>query len=112
MNFVDVSNRPGRRSIVWKYVWFDESSENSECQLCKTKGFSKIIFTKGGCTKTALDHLKRIHNIDGKNGEKVIKENNVFEVRETVQEACAKLNAVDRIPFRWFSVTRFDYNRA
>ena len=100
MNFVDVSNQPGRRSIIWKYVWFDKLSENSECQLCKKKGVSKIIYTKGGCTKTALDHLKFIHHIDGKNGDKVIKESNVFEIRETVQEACAKLNAVDRIPFR------------
>jgi hypothetical protein len=61
MNFVDVS--AGRRSIIWKYVWQDELTENSECQLCKEKGVSKIIYTKRGCTKTALDHLRYIHGI-------------------------------------------------
>jgi len=61
MNFVDVS--AGRRSIIWKYVWQDELTENSECQLCKEKGVSKIIYTKRGCTKTALDHLRHIHGI-------------------------------------------------
>ena len=64
-NFVDVSNQVGRKSIIWQYLWQDKESENSERQLCKEKGISKFLFTKGS-TKTALDHLKHIHGISGK----------------------------------------------
>ena len=85
-NFVDVSNQ-GRKSIIWQ----DKESENSECQLCKEKGISKILFTKG-TTKTALDHLKHIHGITGKST-KVNDNNksNIFEKKETVEEAVTKL---------------------
>ena len=90
-NFVDVSNQVGRKSIIWQYLWQDKESENSECQLCKQKGISKILFTKG-TTKTALDHLKHIHGITGKSN-KVNDDNktNIFEKRETVEEAVTKL---------------------
>ena len=92
-NFVDVSNQ-GRKSIIWQ----DKESENSECQLCKEKGISKILFTKG-TTKTALDHLKHIHGITGKST-KVNDNNksNIFEKKETVEEAVTKL-CIDRISF-------------
>ena len=96
-NFVDVSNQ-GRKSIIWQYLWQDKESENSECQLCKQKGISKILFTKGR-TKTALDHLKHIHGITGKSN-KVNDDNktNIFEKRETVEEAVTKL-CIDGISF-------------
>ena len=45
---------------IWQYLWQDKESENSECQLCKEKGVSKIIYTK-----TVLDHLKHMHAISG-----------------------------------------------
>ena len=64
-NFVDVSNQVGQKSIIWQYLWQDKESENSECQLCKEKDVSKILYIKG-TTKTALDHLKHIHGISGK----------------------------------------------
>ena len=60
-NFVDVTNQFGRKSIIWQYLWQDKESENSECQLCKEKGVSKILYTK-----TVLDHLKHMHAISGK----------------------------------------------
>ena len=52
-NFVDVSNQVGRKSIIWQYLWQDKESENSECQLCKEKGISKMLFTKS-TTKTGV----------------------------------------------------------
>ena len=64
-NFVDVSNQVEQISIIWQYLWQDKESENSECQLCKEEGVSKMLYTKG-TTKTALDHLKHIHGISGK----------------------------------------------
>ena len=50
---------------IWQVRWQDKESENSECQLCKEKDVSKILYIKG-TTKTALDHLKHIHGISGK----------------------------------------------
>ena len=89
-NFVDVSNQVGRKSIIWQYLWQDKESENSECQLCKENGISKILYTKG-TTKTALDHLKHIHGISGKSTKASdVKQTNNFEKRETVEEAVSK----------------------
>ena len=82
-NFVDVSKHVGRKSIIWQYLWQDKESGNSECQLCKHKGISKILFTKG-TTKTALDHLKNIHGISGKSTKVIdVNNTNIFEQRET-----------------------------
>ena len=82
-NFVDVNNQVGRKSIIWQYLWQDKLSGNSECQLCKEKGISKILFTKG-TTKTALDHLKHIHGICGKPTKaNDVNKTNIFEKRET-----------------------------
>ena len=98
-NFVDVSKHVGRKSIIWQYLWQDKESENSECQLCKEKGISKILFTKG-TTKTALDHLKNIHGISEKSTKaNYVNQTNIFEKRETVEEAVSKL-CIDGIAFR------------
>jgi hypothetical protein len=98
-NFVDVSNQVGRKSIIWQYLWQNKESENSECQLCKEKGISNILYTKG-TTKTDLDHLKNIHGISEKSTKaNYVNQTNIFEKRETVEEAVSKL-CIDGIAFR------------
>jgi hypothetical protein len=54
--FVDVSNQVGQKSIIWQYLWQDKESENSECQLCKEKNVSKILYTGN-----ALARVQQVH---------------------------------------------------
>ena len=41
---------------IWQVRWQDKESENSECQLCKEKNVSKILYTGN-----ALARVQRVH---------------------------------------------------
>ena len=98
MPYEDVSKEPNRRSIVWQYVLLNKENGQSKCKLCMEKGVETILFTKGGCTKTCLDHLRTHHGHgDGEDKQKV-KKRNIFEKKESVEEVVSKL-AIDGITF-------------
>ena len=101
--FEDVSKEPQRRSIIWQHFLLNKSDGQAKCKLCLDKNFTKLVYTKNGCTKTALDHLK-LHGIGGqwKVMENSEKQRSVFEQRETAQEAVSRL-AVDGAPFRFIA---------
>ena len=101
--FEDVSKEPQRRSIIWQHFLLNKADGQAKCKLCLEKNFTKLVYTKNGCTKTALDHLK-LHGIGGqwKVMESSEKPRSVFEQRETAQEAVSRL-AVDGAPFRFIA---------